>query len=159
MRAGSASTARAAAALLFILAGGLLPRLVLICEFPVIAVSDFDSLIRFGIFLCKNPLTDRAWFWGYLNPGLPLLLSVLFRIFPDADPASVARDATGVASGLLPLIPFFVWRGVLPCGSACWPDLCLRSGLGKSSFAAWLLRITGSCSPPRALEHLPCGRF
>jgi hypothetical protein len=66
------------------------------------------------------------------NPGVPLVLSGLFRIFPSIDPAAVARLATAVACGLLPVLPFLIWRGVLP--------LWLRL-LAGASFALWLGQI------------------
>ncbi|HWZ86366.1 MAG TPA: hypothetical protein VN032_09195 [Thermoanaerobaculia bacterium] len=46
------------------------------------------------------------------NPGLPLMLSLLFRIFPGGI-AGVARVATATATGLVPVLPFLLWRPVL----------------------------------------------
>jgi hypothetical protein len=93
---------------------GLAPRLAVVSRFPVIPVSDFNALIYFGQRLRDAGLTHNApWFWQGFNVGLPLVLCGLFKIFPSADPAAVARLATVCVNGLLPLLPFFIWRGVL----------------------------------------------
>jgi len=40
------------------------------------------------------------------------VLSVLFRVFPGGE-ITVARTATAVATGLVPLLPWLLWRGVV----------------------------------------------
>ena len=121
---------------LLLLILGLTPRLLFIAHFPTIPVSDFNSLVVFGRAIHDHGLVIDGWFWDFFNPGLPLILSMLFRILPG-DPGSVARVATAVACGLLPLLPFFIWRRVLPlwvrvlAGGllAVWPGQIVFSGV------------------------------
>ena len=126
---------RETVALLLLLILGLAPRLIFVTRFPTIPVSDFKALIEFGQHLYDHG--PVIWFWDYLNPGLALVLSGLFRIFPGADPWSVARLATAFACGLLPILPFLIWRGVLPfwvrllagASLALWPGQVFFSGV------------------------------
>jgi hypothetical protein len=122
--------------LLLLLILGLAPRLAFVTRFPTIPVSDFHTLVSFGLYLRDHGLTSNSWFWMF-NPGVPLVLSGLFRIFPTIDPATVARLATAFACGLLPILPFLIWRGVLPlwlrllagASLALWPGQILFSGV------------------------------
>jgi hypothetical protein len=128
--------AREAAALLLLLLLGLAPRLAFVTRFPTIPFSDFNALVLFGQHLHDHGPIANGWFWEYFNPGLPVVLSVLFRIFPG-DPANVARLATAFACGLLPVLPFLIWRGVLPfwvrllagVSLALWPGQIFFSGV------------------------------
>ena len=124
-----------AACLLLLL--GLGPRLYFIHAFPTIPVSDFNSLVAFGQQLRDHGLTSDGWPWQFFSAGLPLVLCGLFHLFPKTDPAAVARIATACACGLLPLLPFFLWRGVLSlrmrfltgAALALWPGQILFSGV------------------------------
>lgn len=106
---------RETVAFLLLLILGLAPRLVFISKFPTIPVSDFGGLVEFGLYLRDHGLINNTWYWDYFNPGLPLLLCGLFRIFHGIDPAAVARWATAFVGGLLPLLPFFIWRAWRAC--------------------------------------------
>jgi len=122
--------------LLFLLILSLGSRLVFVSRFPTIPYSDFEHLVGFGEYLHTHGIFANEWFWQFFNPGLPVVLSVLFRIFPG-DPAAVARLATVLACGLLPLPPYLLWRGVLPFGIrlltglalAVWPGQVMFSGV------------------------------
>ena len=123
---------------LLLLILGLGPRLALVFKFPTIPVSDFNNLINFGLYLRDHGLINEGrWFWEGFNVGLPLVLDGLFRIFPSADPAAVARLATAVACGLLPIVPFVIWRGVVcfrirvlaGAALALWPGQVQFSGV------------------------------
>jgi hypothetical protein len=115
---------------------GLVPRLAFVTRFPTIPVSDFHSLVWFGLDLRDHGLTHHSAGWEYLNPGLPLILSALFRLAPSANPELVARLATALATGLLAILPFIIWRGVLPfwvralagAALAVWPGQILFTG-------------------------------
>ncbi len=128
---------RETAGLLLLLILGLAPRLAFVTRFPTIPFSDFAFLVAFGQSLHEHELTFHRWFWEFFNPGLPMVLSVLFRIFPGADPVSVARLATACACGLLPALPFLIWRGAMPywvrlltgASLALWPGQILFSGV------------------------------
>jgi hypothetical protein len=125
-------------AFLLLLILGLAPRLVVVSRFPTIPVSDFHNLIYFGLQLRDGGLTSNVpWFWEGFNVGLPLVLCGLFKILPKHDPAAVARLATVLVNGLLPLLPFFIWRGVLSlrlrvlagAALALWPGQMFFSGV------------------------------
>jgi hypothetical protein len=123
--------------LLLLLILGVATRLAFVSRFPTIPVSDFQFLIVFGQYLRDHGLISNGWFWEFFNPGLPLLLCGLFRIFPGADPQSLARLATVLVCGLLPILPFLIWRGVLPfwarllagASLALWPGQILFSAV------------------------------
>jgi hypothetical protein len=126
-------------AFLLLLILGLVPRLLLISKFPTIPTSDFHNLITFALHLRDAGLTNRAapWFWKNFNVGMPLVLCALFKLFPSANPDALARLATASLSGLFPLLPFFLWRGVLSfrlrllagIALAIWPGQVLFSGV------------------------------
>jgi hypothetical protein len=121
---------------LLLLILGLAPRLAFVTRFPTIAFSDFNTIVAFGQHLHDHGIFTNGWFWEYFNPGLPLVLAALFGIFPG-DPGSVARVATALACGLLPILPFLIWRGVLPfwlrlltgASLALWPGQILFTGV------------------------------
>ena len=125
-------------AFLLLLILGLAPRLAIVSRFPTIPVSDFHNLIYFGLQLRDGGLTRSApWFWQGFNVGLPLVLCGLFKMFRSYDPAAVARLATVLVNALLPLLPFFIWRGVVSlrlrvlagAALALWPGQVLFSGV------------------------------
>jgi hypothetical protein len=124
-------------ALTLLLIFGLVPRLVLISRFPTIPFSDFHRLVAFGLQLHNNGLTASSPHWDNFSPGLPLVLATLFTVLPHADPAAVARIGTALVCGLLPLLPFLIWRGALPfwlrvvagIAFALWPGQVLFSGV------------------------------
>jgi len=119
-----------------VLAAGLLTRLAFVTAFPIQPVSDFRSLLDFGLWMRDRSVVTGGFYWDLLNPGLPLVLSLLLRLFP-ASPEAVARVATAVATGLVPGLPFALWRGVLPfrvrllaAGAlALWPGQIAFSGV------------------------------
>lgn len=128
---------KAGLALLVIL--GLAPRLAFVSSFPTIPVSDFNSLVAFGRHLQEHGLLSKsAWFWEFFNPGLPVVLACVFTLYPCVDPGSLARVVTAaVCGGVLPLLPFLIWRGVLPLWTrilagaalALWPGQIVFSGV------------------------------
>jgi hypothetical protein len=128
---------RERAAFLLLLIAGIAPRLALISRFPAIPVSDFHDLVVFGLSLRDHGLLTQVWFWEYLSPGLPLILCGLFHIFSGMDPEAVARVATALVCGTVPVLPFLIWRGVLPmwvrvlaaAALAFWPGQILFSGV------------------------------
>jgi hypothetical protein len=124
-------------AILLLLVLGLAPRLAFVSAFPTIPLSDADGLVMFGLHLRDHGLFSPIHFWEQFNPALPLVLCGLFHVFPHADPGAVARLATACVCGLLPLLPFLIWRGVLPfwvrlsAGAALglWPGQVVFSGV------------------------------
>jgi hypothetical protein len=135
-----------------VLALGLGLRLAFIRAFPTIPVSDFRVLIAFGTRLRDQGLTAPGYGWVQFNSGLPLVLSVLFRIFPS-DPEGAARAATAVVTGLTGLAPFFLWRRVLAfrwrllagLALALWPGQIFFSGVVAQENWALLPAVALAC--------------
>ena len=122
------------AALLLVLGVGL--RLWFCAAFPAQPFSDFAGLIAFGLRLRDEGLFVPGWHWVQFNSGLPLLLSVFFRVVPHGT-AHAARVATAVLTGLTPLLPFLIWRPILAfrwrmaagLALALWPGQIFFSGV------------------------------
>jgi hypothetical protein len=115
---------------------GIGVRLGFGAAFPTQPVSDFRGLVMFGLRLRDEGLSVPGWHWVQFNSGLPLFLAALFRVFPH-HVAAVARIVTAVATGLVPLLPYALWRPVLPWRTrwlaglflALWPGLVFFSGV------------------------------
>jgi hypothetical protein len=115
---------------------GVAPRLFWIALAPTQPVSDFHALIEFATTLQRDGLraTGPAWFGA--NPGMPSLLALIFAI-SLASPVATARVATALVGGLLPLLPFLIWRDVLSLRTrviaglllALWPQQILFAGV------------------------------
>jgi len=111
-------------------------RLAFVRVFPTIPVSDFRVLIDFGTRLRDHGLAAPGYGWVQFNPGLPLALSVLLRIFPS-HPEGAARAATAVVTGLIGIAPFVLWRPFLGfrwrlaagLALALWPGQIFFSGV------------------------------
>lgn len=140
-------------ALLLLLLLGVIPRLAFALRYPTIPVSDFASLVAFGQNLRYHGLIVPGWFWEFFNPGLPLVLSALFHIFPG-DPGSVARIATALACGLLPLLPFLIWRGVVPLWVRLFAGACLAIWPGQIVFTGVVAQDNWVLLPSVALAAL-----
>ncbi len=126
--------------------------------FPVRPVSDFEALVGLARLMRDVSWTVPSWRWIYLSPGLPLALSFVLRLFPGP-PDDVARLATAVLCGLVPLLPFTLWRGAvsfrvrLLAGLllALWPGQVFFSGVVAQD--NWVLAPTVAlaCVAARAL--------
>jgi hypothetical protein len=144
------------AALLAVL--GVLPRLALAVVYPTQPYSDFRQLIVFGQVLHGESLVAESWHWEFFNPGLPTALSLLFRLVPGHDD-TVARLGTAVLCGLLGLLPFLLWRGVLPfrvrfltgLALALWPGQIAFSGVVAQDNWVLLPTVALACLAVRAL--------
>ncbi len=143
-----------------LLASGLVARLIFVHLFPTQPVSDFRSLVDFGLWMRDRSVTTNGFYWRVLNPGLPLALSLLFRVFPR-DPDTTARIATAVATGLLPVFPLALWRGVLPARVrllaagmlALWPGQILFSGVVAQDNWVLLPTVALACLAVRAMAR------
>jgi hypothetical protein len=132
---------RETVAVLLLLFLGLVPRLLFVSSFPTIPIADFHNLVAFGVALRDRGIisSGHLWFWDFFNPGFSLILCGIFHLVPYSDPDTVARVATAIASGLMPLVPFLIWRGVLPfwvrltagIALAMWPGQILFSGVAS----------------------------
>ena len=147
----------AAAALLALIGVGL--RLAFARAFPTIPFSDFHALIAFGARLRDDGLTAPGWGWVQFNPGLPLLLSLLLRVFPSNSDVA-ARTATAVLTGLAGLAPFLLWRPFLSFRSrllaglllALWPGQVFFSGVVAQENWALLPTIAVACLGVRGVR-------
>ena len=148
----------AAAAAALVLAGvGL--RLLAVTRYRTEPLSDFRGLVLFGVRLRDEGLAVPGWHWVQFSPGLPLILSGLFRLFPHGV-TGVARTATAVATGLLPLAPFLLWRPILSfrgrvlAGAllALWPGQVLFSGVPAQENWALLPTVALGCLAARRLR-------
>jgi hypothetical protein len=112
-------------------------RLAFVAAYPSRPFSDFLALVDFGFRLRDHGLTAPGWHWAQFNPGLPMILSVLLRFASPTGGFELVRSATAVATGLVGLAPFLLWRGVvafrtrLLAGAmfALWPGQVFFSGV------------------------------
>jgi hypothetical protein len=136
---------------------GLLPRLLFVARYPTQPYSDFRQLISFGQALHES-LIAKTWLWEFFNPGLPTALSLLFSLVPGHHD-TVARLGTAVLCGLLGLLPFLLWRGVLPfrvrflagLALALWPGQIAFSGVVAQDNWVLLPTVALACLAVRAL--------
>ena len=111
-------------------------RLAFISVYPTLPFWDSRALVHFASLIRQHGLAAEGWYWAQLNSGLPMILAALFRFAPG-DPIPVARAATAVATGLVAVIPFVLWRPVLAfrwrllAGAllALWPGQIFFSGV------------------------------
>jgi hypothetical protein len=143
---------------LLLAATGVGARLAFVSLFPTRAISDFHALIEFGLRFRDAGLAPSGWHWNQFNPGLPMLLSVLFRLFPD-DPDSVARIATAGVTGLLPLLPFLLWRGRLAFAWRLLAGGLLALWPGQICFAGVVAQDNWVLPPAIALACLAVARW
>ncbi|HUE99536.1 MAG TPA: hypothetical protein VMN99_09790 [Anaerolineales bacterium] len=119
-----------------ILVVGLSLRLLFITFFPTTPVSDFLSLLDFAIVFRDDWVAKNAWQWRYFSPGLPLILSVILR-FVHGSPETIARVATAFLTGLVPVLPYLLWKDIFPPRTriiaalllALWPSQILFSSV------------------------------
>ncbi len=145
------------AAALAVLGVGL--RLALVAAFPTEPLSDFRGLVLFGLRLRDEGLTVPGWHWVQFSPGLPLVLSGLFCLFPSGV-LGTAREATAVVTGLAPLMPFLIWRGVVvfrwrlvaALFLAIWPGQVVFSGVVAQENWALLPTVALACLAARRLR-------
>lgn len=145
------------AAALVVLGVGI--RLVFVSTFPTVPLSDFRGLVLFGLRLRDEGLAVPGWHWVQFNPGLPLILSGLFRIFRHGV-SGTAREATAIATGLLPLLPFFIWRGIVAfrwrfiagLALALWPGQVMFSGAVAQENWAMVAAVALVCLAVRRLR-------
>lgn len=142
----------------FLLAAGLAPRLAFATLFPTEPISDFAGLVDFSVGFREEGLVPSSHQWQYRSPGMPMALAPILALFPE-DPAATARFATAAVCGLLPLLPFFLWRGVLPLSVragaglllALWPGQILFSGVAAQDNWVLLPTVALGCLAARAL--------
>lgn len=150
--------AREGAGIVVLIVLGVGARLAFASAYPTLPFWDSLQLIHFATRLREHGFTADGWYWAQFNAGLPMILAGLFRVFP-ADPVVVARTATAVATGLLPVIPFVVWRCVLAyrwrllAGAllALWPGQIFFSGVVVQDNWVMLPVVALACLAARRL--------
>lgn len=151
----------------FLAALGLGTRLGFQAAFPTQPFYDPLQLVHFGELIRDQGLAGKGWYWINFNAGLPVVLGALFRT--GGSPLPLARIATACATGLVGILPFLIWRGVVPyrwrllAGAllAVWPGQIFFAGvvvqdnwvlLPMVALAALAVRrIRGSGEPGRPL--------
>jgi hypothetical protein len=136
------------AAILALLGIGI--RLAFVRAFPSLPVSDTIRIIAFGRVFSDQGLFPSTNYWTDFNPGLPMILAVLDRLFPGGANV-VAQTATAVVSGLVGLIPFLLWRRVLPFGWRLCAGLLLTLWPGQVFFSGIVVQDNWVLLPAVAL--------
>jgi hypothetical protein len=137
---------------------GVGSRLAFTRAFPTLPFSDFQALIGFGKHLLASGPAAPGWFWIQLNPGLPMLVALLFRVLPDGGPAA-ARESTAIWTGLLPLFPFLMWRGALSFPLRLFAGLLLALWPGQIAFSGVVAQDNWVLVPAVALASLAVRRL
>jgi len=114
----------------------LVPRLWFVTAYPTQPISDFLNVVRFAQAFAADGFATGFGAWQFFNPGVPLVLSLVLRVFPG-DPAAIARYATATVTGLAALCPFVLWRDAFPLPArflaslllALWPGHVCGSGI------------------------------
>jgi Dolichyl-phosphate-mannose-protein mannosyltransferase len=143
---------------LLLLALGVGARAVFVTAFPTLPFSDFRGILDFALDLRDKSLFVPGYYWDVFNIGPPLALSLVLRVFPG-DPEAAARYATAVWCGLMPLLPFLLWRRVLPlwvrlAGGlllALWPGQVFFSGVLAQENWMIPLAVALACLAARVL--------
>jgi hypothetical protein len=125
-------------------------RLAYQAAFPTAPFSDFGALVQWARLMRDQGLSVNSWHWVYFNPGLPLILRGLLGLAPAADPASLARLATGLATGLMaPMVTLLLGEGLswsrrmaVGLALAVWPGQVMFSGVVAQD--NWLLLPLGA---------------
>jgi hypothetical protein len=146
------------AGLAILVAVGVGARLAFVAAFPPRPFWDFLGLIHFGALLRDHGLAAPGWYWSQFNPGLPVILSFLFRIFPG-DQIAVARTATAVSTGLLPLFPFLLWRPAVELRWRLFAGGLLALWPGQVFFSGVVAQENWVLLPTVALASLAAGRL
>jgi hypothetical protein len=132
---------------------GILPRLAFINLFPTNPISDFRGLVDFAIAMCDSVFARGTWYWEFLNAGLPTILSVIMRIFPDS-PETTARWATAILTGFAPIFPYMIWHGVLSLRARILAGLFLALWPGQIFFSGVVAQDNWVLIPTVALSAL-----
>ncbi len=148
-----------------LLALGVGTRWIFATRYPATAFSDFRALLEFGRVIAGQGLAADTWHWIQFNPGLPMILALLSGFSASSEPA--ARMATAVATGLVPLLPFFLWRPVLAlrwrflAGAllALWPGQVFFSGVVAQENWALLPTVALGALAVRALRSPSGGGY
>jgi hypothetical protein len=132
---------------------GVLPRVGFIILFPTNPISDFKGLVDFAIAIRDSLSARGAWQWEFFNAGLPTILSGIIRISP-ASPETTARWATAILTGLVPILPYAIWYGVLSFRARILAGLFLALWLGQVFFSGVIAQDNWVIIPTVALSSL-----
>lgn len=91
----------------------LLVKWWLVVCYPVIPVSDFQSLVEFADAMGREGPFVRTWHWNLASPGASMAMGAAMALF-DADNVDVARWWSMLAMAALPLLPLWLLRGAVP---------------------------------------------
>ena len=154
----SRALARECAGVAALVVLGVGTRLAFASAYPTLPFWDSLQIIHFATRLREHGLTADGWYWAQFNAGLPMILAGLFRVFA-ADPVVVARTATAVATGFLPVIPFVLWRSVLADRWRLLAGLLLALWPGQIFFSGVVVQDNWVMLPVVALGCLAARRL
>ncbi|HKD19197.1 MAG TPA: hypothetical protein VKG23_15195 [Thermoanaerobaculia bacterium] len=141
-----------------LLAGlGLGTRLAFQSAFPTLPFYDPLQLVHFGELIRDQGLAGKGWYWINFNAGLPVVLGMLFRT--GWSPLPLARIATACATGLVGLIPFLIWRKVLPFRWRLLAGILFALWPGQIFFAGVVVQDNWLLPPMVALACLAVRRL
>lgn len=132
---------------------GIITRLVFNLVFPPQPVSDFLSILDFARKFTHDIFATAAPHWKLLNPGTSFFLAPFLQLYP-ASPEVVARSLTAVLTGLLPLIPFLVWKGVFSLRARVFTALLLALYPAQIIFSGVVAQDNWVLLPTAALGAL-----
>ncbi len=139
--------------LALILAAGLLPRLVFIRSFPAHPTSDFLNILDFAVLLKDDWFARNAWQWQYFSPGLPLIIAAILN-FIHKSPETIGRWATAVSTGLVPVLPYIIWKDTFRMRTRIIAALLLALWPGQILFSSVLAQDNWIIFPTVALSAL-----
>ena len=131
----------------------ILPRLVFIVLFPTMPISDFRGLVDFAIAIRDSAFAIGTYHWEFFSAGLSTILSVIIRVFPHS-PETTARWATAILTGLVPIFPYTIWRGVLDLRTRIFAGLLLAFWPGQIFFSGVVSQDNWVLIPITALSSL-----
>jgi hypothetical protein len=132
---------------------GVLPRVVFIVLFPTNPISDFKGLVDFASVIRDSVFAAGTWYWEFFNAGLPTILSGIIYIFP-ASPEATARWATAILTGLVSILPYTIWHGVLSFRARILAGLFLALWPGQVFFSGVIAQDNWVIIPTVALSSL-----
>lgn len=141
--------------LCLILAAGLLSRLIFISSFPSRPISDFLYILNFSICFRDDWLAKSVaqYQWRFFSPGLPLILSILLRLI-QGSPEAIGRWATAISTGLVPVLPYILWKDVFRLRTRVFSSLLLALWPGQILFSSVLAQDNWIIFPTVAISVL-----
>jgi len=82
-------------------------------RFPLVPVSDFQTLVEFADLIVEQGPFVRSWHWNLAAPGAPMAMSIALLV-SDGNNVAAARWWSTIMMSSMPLLPLYMLRGVVP---------------------------------------------